>query len=156
MYRKVNQLYIYIYPHFLHSFPILHYRVLSSLQSTEPLQSIEFPVLYSRSLLVIYIIYSSVYMSDPIYQFIPHAPPSPLVTISLFSTFVTLFLLTLYCVTGKHKYAFVILLVLLSIFPGIYWPFETFCWSLSWPYTSTNCLLFFLMKLNLTVLFSTV
>ena len=36
---------------------------------------VEFPVLYSRSLLVIYFIYSSVYMSIPISQFIP--PPLP-------------------------------------------------------------------------------
>ena len=32
---------------------------------------VEFPVLYSRSLLVIYFIYSSVYMSVPVSQFIP-------------------------------------------------------------------------------------
>ena len=43
----------------------------------------EFSVLYSRSLLVICFIYSSVYMSTPISQFIPppHLPP---VTVSLF------------------------------------------------------------------------
>ena len=49
---------------------------------------VEFPVLYSRFLLVIYIIYSSVYMSIPISQFIL----IPLVTVGMFSTFVTLFL----------------------------------------------------------------
>ena len=41
--------------------------------------------------LVIYFMYSSVYMSIPISQFIP-LPISPLVTISLFSISVTLFL----------------------------------------------------------------
>ena len=35
------------------------------------LQTTEFPVLYSRSLLVIYVIYSSVYMLIPISQFTP-------------------------------------------------------------------------------------
>ena len=41
---------------------------------------IDFPVLYSRSLLVIYFIHSSVYMSIPISQIIPPSPPlSPLV-----------------------------------------------------------------------------
>ena len=49
---------------------------------------VEFPVLYGRFLLVIYFIYSGVSMSVPISQFIPH----PLVTMSLFSTSVTLFL----------------------------------------------------------------
>ena len=32
-------------------------------------------MLYSRSLLVIYFIYSSVYMSTPVFQFIPPPPP---------------------------------------------------------------------------------
>ena len=45
--------------------------------------------LYSRSLLVIYFIYSSVYMLIPIFQFIT---PFPLVSIGLFSTSITLFL----------------------------------------------------------------
>ena len=49
------------------------------------------PVLYSRSLLVIHFIYSSVYMSIPMSQFNP-PPCYPLVTVSLFSTSVTLFL----------------------------------------------------------------
>ena len=62
VYNKVNQLYIYIYPLFLDSFPIQFI--------TE--YWVEFPVLYSRSLLVIYVIYSSKYMSIPISQFIPH------------------------------------------------------------------------------------
>ena len=34
-------------------------------------QSVEFPVLHSRFLLVIYFIYSSVYMAIPVYQCIP-------------------------------------------------------------------------------------
>ena len=57
-----------------------HYRLLSRV-----------PCAISRFVLAIYFIYSSVYMSIPISQFIP-PPLSPLVTISLFSTSVTLFL----------------------------------------------------------------
>ena len=61
---KVNQLYIGIYTLFFKI--IFPYR---------PLQSIAFPVLNSSFLLVIYFIYSSVYMSVPISQFIPsHLP----------------------------------------------------------------------------------
>ena len=56
--------YTYTYIHsFLGSFPIY---VITEYW-------VEFPVLYSRSLLVIYFIYSSVYMSIPISRFIP--PP---------------------------------------------------------------------------------
>ena len=74
--------YTYTYIHsFLDSFPI---QVITEYW-------VEFPVLYSRSLIVIYFIYGSVYMSIPISQFIP-PPLSLLVTISLFSTSVTLFL----------------------------------------------------------------
>ena len=54
------------------------------------LQNIEFPVLYSRSLLVIYFIYSSVCMLIPSSRFIPSHDVSPLVTISLFSISVRL------------------------------------------------------------------
>ena len=60
----VNQLCIY---HFsLDSFPIqaiIEYRV-------------EFPVVYNRPLLIIYFLYSSVYMSIPVSQFIPSPFPS--------------------------------------------------------------------------------
>ena len=60
--------YTYTYIHsFLDSFPI---QVITEYW-------VEFPVLYSRSLLVVYFIYSSGYMSIPISQFIP-VPPSPL------------------------------------------------------------------------------
>ena len=55
------------------------------------LQNIEFPVLYSRSLLVIYFKYGSVCMSIPNSQGIPPPHLSPLVTISLFSKSVSLF-----------------------------------------------------------------
>ena len=67
-----------------------------------------FPVLYSTSLLVIYFMYSSVYMSIPISQFIPPPRLSPLVTISLFSTSVTLFLFCKYV----HLYLFSFFLVM--------------------------------------------
>ena len=54
--------YTYTYIHcFLDSFPI---KVITGYW-------VEFPVLYSGSLLVIYLIYSSVHMSIPISQFIP-------------------------------------------------------------------------------------
>ena len=62
----MNQLYVYIYPLFFWiSFPF------RSPQSTE------FPKLYSRFSLVIYVIHSinSAYMSIPISQFIPHSLP---------------------------------------------------------------------------------
>ena len=66
LYSKVNQLYIYIYPHFF-GFPShwSHHRALS----------IEFPVLYSRFSVVSCFIHSSVYMSIPISQFIPPSFP---------------------------------------------------------------------------------
>ena len=51
----------------------------------------EFPVVHSRSLLVIYFIYSSIYMSVPISLFIP-PPLYLLVAVSLFSTSVNQFL----------------------------------------------------------------
>ena len=50
-------------------------------------------VLYSKFLLIIYFIYTSVYILMPISSFIPVIRPlSPLVTISLFSKSVSLFL----------------------------------------------------------------
>ena len=68
--------YTYTYIHsFLDSFPVY---VITEYW-------VEFPVLHSRSLLIIYFIYSSVYMSTPISHFIPPCYVSPLVTISLFS-----------------------------------------------------------------------
>ena len=61
MYSKVSQFHIYIYLLFFRFFThIGPYRIMSRV-----------PMLYSRSLLVIYFIYSSVYMSFPISQFIP-------------------------------------------------------------------------------------
>ena len=55
VYSKVNQLYIYIYPFFFRFFShIGYYRILT-----------KFPVLYSRSFLVICFMYSSVCMLIP-------------------------------------------------------------------------------------------
>ena len=72
---KVNQLHIYMYA-FLDSFPIYIF--------TE--YCVESPVLCSRSLLVIYFIYSSVYMLiQPPNLFLP-LPFSPLVAIRSFSS----------------------------------------------------------------------
>lgn len=56
--EKLDQL--YIYPLFLHS---SQYR---------PLQNIEFPVLYSSSLLIIHLIYSNMYMSFTIWEYTNH------------------------------------------------------------------------------------
>ena len=53
---------------------------------------IEFPVLYSRSLLVIYLTYSNVCKSILIFQFISLSSLFPLVNIGLFPTPVTLFM----------------------------------------------------------------
>ena len=53
---------------------------------------VQFPVPYSRSLLIIYFIYSSVYMLIPNPQFLPPLYLSPLVALSLFSMFVSLLL----------------------------------------------------------------
>ena len=81
MYNKVHPLYISDYP--------LFFRFFSHIAITE--YWVEFPVLHSRFLLIICFIYSSVYMSIPISQFVPSCI-SLLVIICLFSTSVTLFL----------------------------------------------------------------
>ena len=52
-------------------------------------QNTDFPVLYSKSLLVIYFKYSSMYISIPHSQSTSH--PSPMVTINSFSTSLGLF-----------------------------------------------------------------
>ena len=78
------------------------------------LNFILFIFLYSRFLLVTYFIHISVYMSIPVSQFIP-PPPShhfpPLVSIHLFSTFVSLFLpcklVHLYHFSRFHMYALI-------------------------------------------------
>ena len=64
LYSKVSQLFIHVIHSFLDSIPI---QVITEYR-------IELPVLFSRFLLVIYSIYSSVYMSIPISQFIPPLP----------------------------------------------------------------------------------
>ena len=78
-----SQLYIYMYKYTLYSFSI--YVIIE--------YWVEFPVLDSSLLLVIYFLCSSVYMSILILQFTPCLPFSPSVTVSLFSTSVTQFLL---------------------------------------------------------------
>ena len=79
--KRLSYTYTYI-----HSFPV-----------SFPIQIIsecwvEFPVLYSRSFLIIHFIYSSVYMLIPNSYFIPPPHVSPLVTISLFLRSMSLFL----------------------------------------------------------------
>ena len=105
---------------------------------------IEFPVLYSKSLLVIYFIYSSVYMSIPISQFIP-SPPSPLANTRLFSTSVTLFLagyfklssmvvLELWMWHKKEIFSVQSLLTFVCImFANVHW-WVRLTWSLLWRY----------------------
>ena len=77
---------------------------------------IEFYFIYSRFLLVIHFIHISVYMSNPVSQFIPPPPPAPphfplLVPIRLFSTPVFLFLpskpVHLYHFSIFHIYALI-------------------------------------------------
>ena len=70
---------------------------------------VDFPVLYSRFPLVVYFIYSSGYMPTSVSQFMP--PPSPLVSIHLFSMSVSLFLpckqVYLYHFSRFHIYALI-------------------------------------------------
>ena len=56
----------------------------------------QFPVLYSKSLLFIYIMYSNLSLLIPYPQFISPTLLSTLVTINLFSVFVNLFLFCIY------------------------------------------------------------
>ena len=87
----------FLFVFFLFNWSILDYNVVlvSGVKQSEPILRIhiptpsldpfsiyaireywvEFPVLYRGSLLVIYFIYSSVYMSIPMSQFIPPSPP---------------------------------------------------------------------------------
>ena len=87
--------YIYIYIYIcIHTHTHTH---IHSFSDSFPIQVIteywvEFPVLYSRSLLIIYFIYNSVYLLIPNSQFIPPSYVSPLVSINLFSMSVSLFL----------------------------------------------------------------
>ena len=78
----MNQLYIYTYPLFFNIFfsHIGHFRVLRRV--TCAIQLV---------LIIIYFLYSSVYMSVPVFQFMP-LPFYLLMTISLFSACVTLLL----------------------------------------------------------------
>ena len=73
LYNKVNQLYIYIYPH------ISSLLRLPPTLLTPPLQVVtkhraDFPVLCSCFPLVIYFTFGSVYMSMPLSHFIPAYP----------------------------------------------------------------------------------
>ena len=99
LYSKMNQLCRYIYTLFLKSFSHLdHYRVLRSVRRA--LQ--EVPIVYFTN--------SSVYLSPPISQFIPHGF-FPLVTKVCFLPSVTLFLF--------HKKVYLCLKWL--IFKNFYW-----------------------------------
>lgn len=51
-----------------------------------------FPVLYNKSLLVIYFKYNNLYMSTPNSQFIPPHHPFPFITRNLYSMSVSLFI----------------------------------------------------------------
>ena len=90
LYNKVNQLYVYIYPHI---------PSLLSLPPTIPIPPLQvvtkhradLPVLCGCFPLAIYFTFGSVYMSMPLSHFIPASPSSP-VSSSPFSTSVSLFL----------------------------------------------------------------
>ena len=76
LYNKVNQLYIYIYPHvssLLHLPPTLP---IPSLQVDTKHQA-DLPVLCSCFPLAIYFTFGSVYMSIPLSHFIPAYPSPP-------------------------------------------------------------------------------
>ena len=81
-YSIVTQLYIYT-----HSFPSYYLPSCSI-----PRDWMEFPVLYSRILLLIHSKYNSLHLPTPISVSIPLSSPSPLATKSLFSMSVNLFL----------------------------------------------------------------
>ena len=74
LYNKVNQLYIYIYPHIsslLHlppTLPIPHLQVVTKHRA-------DLPVLCGCFSLAIYFTFGSVYMSMPLSHFIPAYPP---------------------------------------------------------------------------------
>ena len=76
----VNQLYIYIYPLFLDFLP--------NYATTE--HWVEIPMLYSGFSLVIYFILCTVYMSIPIFQFIPPPSPDPHIHIFILNIYVSI------------------------------------------------------------------
>ena len=76
---------------------------------------------YNRSLLVTYLIYSSVYMSVPTFQFICPLSYS-LLTVSLCSTSVTPMFFVIAILTSVKCY----LIVLLFVFPGWLWHWTAF------------------------------
>ena len=82
--KWISYTYIYIYIYIL-------FQILSPYSLSE--YWVEFPFLYSRSLLVMYFIYGSVYMLILNSGYIPSTPHnmSPLVTTSLFSKSLSLF-----------------------------------------------------------------
>ena len=80
----VSIIYTYICTYIIFKI-IFHYKSLWDI--------VQFPVAYSKSLLVIYFIYSCICLLIPYSQFIPSPHLSPLVTRSLFSMSVSLFLI---------------------------------------------------------------
>ena len=79
---------------FSYTYAYIHSFSDSFLIKVFPEYWVEFPVLYSRSLLLIYVICSSIRIFTPSSWFIPTPHLSPLVTISLFSKSVSL---SLFC-----------------------------------------------------------
>ena len=90
LYNKVNQLYIYIYPH------ISSLLCLSPPSLSHPSGGHKAPSWSPCALqllpLAISFTFGSVYMSMPLSHFIPAYPPPPPVSSSPFSTFASLFL----------------------------------------------------------------
>ena len=90
LYNKVNQLYVYIYPHipFVLSLPstlpIPPLQVVTKHQADLPVRNSCFP-------LAIYFTFGSVYMSMPLSHFVPASPSRP-ASSSPFSTSASLFL----------------------------------------------------------------
>ena len=75
LYNKVNQLYVYLYPHIPSLLRLLPTLPIPSLQVVTKQQA-ALPVLYSCFPLVIDFTFGSIYMSMPLSHFIP-AYPSP-------------------------------------------------------------------------------
>ena len=78
LYNKVNQLYVYIYPHIPSLLSLLATLPIPPLQVFTN-HGAELPVLCNSFPLAIYFTFSSVYMSMPLSHFVPasHSPPCP-------------------------------------------------------------------------------
>ena len=107
LYDKVNQLYVYIYPHIPSLLNLPPTLLIPSLWVVTKHRA-DLPVLCSSFPLAIHFTFGSVYTSVLLSHFVP-ASPSPSVPSSLFSTSASLFLpchqVHQYCFFRLHIYA---------------------------------------------------